>query len=86
MRSRIDSRRTVAVGDVALMHCCSATDSSEIATFVKPRSTAIARQTSAKPFSDARDGRAHRSRLKKKMGDMHTFVATHDKTEKATGV
>ena len=36
------SRRTVAAGEVALIVCCIATESSEIATFVQPRSIAIA--------------------------------------------
>eukprot|EP00966_Prymnesium_polylepis_P171418 3962866-Prymnesium_polylepis.1 len=68
------------------MHCCSATDSSEIATFVQPRSIAIARQTPT-------IGRIMRWRsgwksagLTAKMGSRQRIVATHERTENATGM
>ena len=49
LRAKATSSSTVAAGDVALIVCCMATESSEIATFVQPRSMAMAEAEATKP-------------------------------------
>ena len=81
------STASVAAGEVALMHCCSATESSEMPTLVQPRSTAIAAQMPAKSGRRSRAMRENRAFLESKMmGTRQILVARQLMTEKATGV
>jgi hypothetical protein len=86
LRANATSSSTVAAGEVALIVCCIATESSEMATFVHPRSMAMADAEATKPNIISRRIHPKYEGFTMKMGRITAMVATHDRTENATGV